>query len=151
VIIGIINGERSDETMARHQRVTVFRNALKALGNRPTPASLEIAANLHTHLIAQNIMTSFFDPCLQSSIPDEDGRLPPLSAGPIRMFGVDNPSGTIDNDGAHSVPIFMKLLRRNTSTNSRWCNGCSEPRFEIDYGSADKWGKVRRQFGGEWA
>jgi hypothetical protein len=137
--------------IARHQRVTVFRNALKALGNRPTPASLEIAANLHSHLIAQNIMRSFFDPCLQSSHPDEDGRLPPLTAGPIRMFGVDNPSGTTDNDGAHSVPIFMKLLRRNTPTNSRWCNGCSEPRFEIDYGSADKWGEVRRRFGGEWA
>lgn len=150
VIIGISNGARSDETMARHQRVAAFRSALKALENRPTPASLEIAANLHTRLISQNVMKSFFDPCLQSSHPDEDGRLPPLTAGPIRMFWVDNPSGTTDNDGVHSIPIFMKLLRRNTSTNGRWCNACCEPRFEIDYGSADKWAEVCGQFGGDW-
>lgn len=130
--------------------MAAFRSALKALENRPTPASLEIAANLHTRLISQNVMKSFFDLCLQSSHPDEDGRLPPLTAGPIRMFWVDNPSGTTDNDGVHSIPIFMKLLRRNTSTNGRWCNACCEPRFEIDYGSADKWAEVCGQFGGDW-
>ena len=136
--------------MARHQRVAAFRSALKALENQPTPASLEMAANLHARLISQNVMKSFFDPCLQSSQPDENGRLPPLTAGPVRMFWVDNPSGTTDNDRVQSIPIFMKLLRRNTSTNGRWCNGCCEPRFEIDYGSTDNWAEVCRQFGGDW-
>jgi hypothetical protein len=97
-------------------------------------------------------MKSFFDPSLQSSHPDEDGRLPPLDAGSIRMFWVDNPSGTgtADNDGVHSIPIFMRLLRRNTSTNGRWCNGCCEHWFEIDCGSAPEWAEVCRQFGGDW-
>jgi hypothetical protein len=138
--------------MTRHERVAVFRNALKALENRPTPASLEIAANLHARLISQDVMKSFFDPSLQSSHPDENGRLPPLDAGSIRMFWVDNPSGTgtADNDGVHSIPIFMRLLRRNTSTTGRWCNGCCEHWFEIDCGSAPEWAEVCRQFGGDW-
>ncbi|KAK4158409.1 hypothetical protein C8A00DRAFT_28689 [Chaetomidium leptoderma] len=134
----------------RHQRVVVFRSALEALEDQLTPASLEIAANLHTRLIAQTIMKPFFDPCLQSSQPDEDGRLPPFTAGPIRMFRVNNSSGTTDDDGVHSIPVFMKLLMRNTSTNGRWCNGCCEPRFEIDYGSADNWAKACEQFSGDW-
>ncbi|KAK3313138.1 hypothetical protein B0H66DRAFT_387035 [Apodospora peruviana] len=130
--------------IARYQRATVLRSALEAFGQRPTPRALEKAAALHARLISRGMMKSFFDPSFQSSLPDEEGRIPPFSAGPVRMFDIDHGEDTL------SMPIFMKFLVRKTAATGRWCSGCCEVRCEIDFPSLDAWIETCQGFTGDW-
>ncbi|KAK3933601.1 hypothetical protein QBC46DRAFT_301019 [Diplogelasinospora grovesii] len=132
--------------IAIYERAVVLHNALEpeSLKCRPTRLALEKAAALHSRLISRNMMRSFFDPSVQSSQPDEEGKIPQFTAGPIRMFDVDH------EDGKLSVPIFMKFLRRKTVATGRRCSGCSEVWCDLDFTTIGEWIETCKGFTGDW-
>ncbi|KAK0713985.1 hypothetical protein B0T26DRAFT_678257 [Lasiosphaeria miniovina] len=98
--------------------------------------TLMTAAILHSQLTHHGYMRkSFFDLDPQSSEPDEEGWIPELNPGTIRMLNVDPRNGV----GLRCVPIFIEALRRRQVGHGRKCDFCLERFFEVDFDTIGGW------------
>ncbi|KAK3361943.1 hypothetical protein B0T24DRAFT_724380 [Lasiosphaeria ovina] len=83
---------------------------------------------------------------LESSESDEEGWIPELNPGTIRMLNVDPRNGV----GLRCVPIFMEALRRRQVGLGRKCDFCLERFFEADFDTIGGWVDVCEGIEGDW-
>ncbi|KAK5656913.1 hypothetical protein OQA88_3435 [Cercophora sp. LCS_1] len=95
--------------MDTFRRILIFRDVLRTITDPSVLGSLSVAGVLWQTLNRNGLMHSPLNPCLATTTPDENGRIPPFNPGSIRIITVTHKNKT------HKVPIFMRLLCRKTT------------------------------------
>jgi IBR domain, a half RING-finger domain len=114
-----------------------YRQALQDLNPRPDSKALDVAAQLHAHLIKKGYMSNFFDVTIGRPISEFE-KVPEFSPGPIVLSKIND----------LTIPIFSGLFERQHIPKE--CIVCIEEKCEMDYGTLEQWERDCAGYTGPW-
>ena len=114
-----------------------YRQALQDLDPRPDSKALDVAAQLHAHLIKKGYMSNFFDVTIGRPISEFE-KVPEFNPGPIVLSKIND----------LTIPIFSGLFERQHIPKE--CMVCIEEKCEMDYGTLEQWERDCAGYTGPW-
>ncbi|OCK92478.1 uncharacterized protein K441DRAFT_614748 [Cenococcum geophilum 1.58] len=126
-----------DEYVKNFKKARKYRQALRDLDPRPDSKALDVAAQLHAHLIKKGYMRNFFDVTIGRPISEFE-KVPEFNPGPIILSKIDD----------LTIPIFSGLFERQHIPKE--CIVCVEEKYEIDYGILEQWEQDCAGYTGPW-
>lgn len=126
-----------DEYVKNFKKACKYRQALQDLDPRPDSKALDVAAQLHAHLIKKGYMRNLFDVTIGRPISEFE-KVPEFNPGPVILGKIND----------LIIPIFSGLFKRQHIPKE--CIVCIEEKCEMDYGTLEQWEQDCAGYTGPW-